>query len=692
MMVCEVGEVLSRIGLIPVLSDARLTEVSRDDDDQIEFVELQMSHIVRHWPDRLDNEKERPSKKTVVSQHLVRFEREYGRTTAEYFQVGPPSVQSKDVKFRHFSPSFRWSVVGLMKDDKAVLQIWLDETLQGEVELSDHHGEFCTDEFFGWTGWDEDAGWFMYQAEAAVSKPGKQDHRYLPSFGEALPNRRDPRIFIFDLKKRTVVHRLDAVPGVSAACQIVYVQSVKAVYLVGYEQLPKRYGMSYCLNRPCHIFRWLPSTGAVTQVTSGHHVESVYYPVHDPDNQRILFFGTFIGGSHYHAFSLYELALSDHSVKCLVSDEAMGRREDIPGLFPIANPPQTSHSGLLLITSYLRTQKALLSIRGKQVITATPQVFSEDSEEHSWRLHQVHKDIVLASCSSRISPPRLYIGLVDGKGDIDWHPAEKESKHALLSGLAQETLHVQETIDVIITKPAGQQPSQLPLIIFPHGGPNYAYVTEWSLFSASAALLGYAVAAINYTGSAGYGMKAISTLEGQVGILDVNDCLTAVDALIATGYNPDRLFLYGGSHGGFLVAHLSCRPERQFKACVALNAVIDMPNMSATSDIPDFCWGQNGLPYDLRCPAPPNRGELEVMRLCSPSSRVHLASCPTLVVLGENDLRVPASQGIAWHTWLKARGIPTEAYMYPGTGHAIDSEEGEYQELYQSFLYYQRYP
>ncbi len=139
------------------------------------------------------------------------------------------------------------------------------------------------------------------------------------------------------------------------------------------------------------------------------------------------------------------------------------------------------------------------------------------------------------------------------------------------------------------------------------------------------------------------------------------------------------------------MAHLSCRPEYDFKACAAVNAVIDLPGMSITSDIPDFCWGQTGLTYDLRSPRPPEKGELEIMRLSSPSSRITDAKTPTVLLLGENDLRVPPSQGKAWYTWLRAKVIPTEIFVYPGTGHAIDSPEGEYQELYQTFRFFSQY-
>lgn len=157
------------------------------------------------------------------------------------------------------------------------------------------------------------------------------------------------------------------------------------------------------------------------------------------------------------------------------------------------------------------------------------------------------------------------------------------------------------------------------------------------------------------------------------------------------GYSADKLFLFGGSHGGFLAAHLSCTSEFKFRACAIRNGVFDLPAMAMTSDIPDFPFGQLGLPYDLRNPRPATAEELEKMRQASPSSRVHLANVPTLILIGQDDLRVPPSQGFAWHSWLQARGIPAELRVYKGTGHALDSAEAEFQSLHHIFRFFAQY-
>lgn len=68
-------------------------------------------------------------------------------------------------------------------------------------------------------------------------------------------------------------------------------------------------------------------------------------------------------------------------------------------------------------------------------------------------------------------------------------------------------------------------------------------------------LLGFAVLFINYRGSIGLGKDYVESLLGNIGDADVKDIYNAVQS------NPlwsnRKLLLYGGSHGGFLVTHLS---------------------------------------------------------------------------------------------------------------------------------------
>lgn len=64
---------------------------------------------------------------------------------------------------------------------------------------------------------------------------------------------------------------------------------------------------------------------------------------------------------------------------------------------------------------------------------------------------------------------------------------------------------------------------------------------------------------INYRGSIGFGGDNVEYILGKVGESDVLDCVTAINVSLKkySWLNPKKVCLYGGSHGGFLNAHLS---------------------------------------------------------------------------------------------------------------------------------------
>lgn len=98
-----------------------------------------------------------------------------------------------------------------------------------------------------------------------------------------------------------------------------------------------------------------------------------------------------------------------------------------------------------------------------------------------------------------------------------------------------------------------------PLVVAIHGGPHGSYSNLFLLESAVLALLGFAILQVNYRGSTGMGADNIEFLQGRVGDVDVKDCVKAVeDALKKYPWlDASRVAISGGSHGGFLVAHLS---------------------------------------------------------------------------------------------------------------------------------------
>ena len=87
---------------------------------------------------------------------------------------------------------------------------------------------------------------------------------------------------------------------------------------------------------------------------------------------------------------------------------------------------------------------------------------------------------------------------------------------------------------------------------------------------------GYAVAFINYTGSLGQGEKSINDLIGKIGERDINDCLRLMDQVLQADPQLGKVFLWGGSHGGYIVTMLIGQyPERNWNGAIIRNPVTD---------------------------------------------------------------------------------------------------------------------
>lgn len=211
---------------------------------------------------------------------------------------------------------------------------------------------------------------------------------------------------------------------------------------------------------------------------------------------------------------------------------------------------------------------------------------------------------------------------------------------------------------------AGELP---PFIAVVHGGPtsrsplavrlNYAYFTS----------RGIGVIDVNYGGSTGYGREYRQRLNGQWGIVDVEDTIAAVSGLADVGIaDPSRLAIRGGSAGGWTV--LAALVSSDVFACGAsYYGVADLRALA--EDTHDF---ESRYLDGLVGPLPESA---QIYHDRAPINRVDGLSCPVLLLQGLDDPIVPPAQAEAFRDALVSKGIRHAYLPYEGESHGFRKAE-----------------
>ncbi|MCB0014500.1 MAG: S9 family peptidase [Anaerolineales bacterium] len=207
---------------------------------------------------------------------------------------------------------------------------------------------------------------------------------------------------------------------------------------------------------------------------------------------------------------------------------------------------------------------------------------------------------------------------------------------------------------------AGEKP---PLIVMSHGGPTSATNDVFSLGKLFFTTRGFAVVDVNYGGSTGYGRAYRQRLNGQWGIVDVDDCVNAAKYLVEQGLaDPDRLAIRGGSAGGFTtMAALTFRDY--FSAGCSLFGVSDLEALARETHKFESRY-LDGLVGKL----PEDKAIYDAR---SPIKHIDQLETPMLFLQGLEDKVVPPNQSELMFIELRNKEIPTAYVAYEGEGHGF---------------------
>jgi dipeptidyl aminopeptidase/acylaminoacyl peptidase len=207
----------------------------------------------------------------------------------------------------------------------------------------------------------------------------------------------------------------------------------------------------------------------------------------------------------------------------------------------------------------------------------------------------------------------------------------------------------------------GERP---PLIVISHGGPTAMANARLNLETQYWTSRGFAIVDVNYGGSTGFGRAYRERLRGQWGVVDVTDCIRAVENLIALGYaDADRLIVRGRSAGGFTaLAALTQRPE-VFKAGASYYGVADLERLAR--DTHKF---ESRYLDGLIAPYPAGA---DLYRARSPLRLANRLSCPVIFFQGLEDRVVPPDQSELMAEALRSKGLPVALLTFRGEQHGF---------------------
>ncbi|KIJ41939.1 hypothetical protein M422DRAFT_171727 [Sphaerobolus stellatus SS14] len=606
---------------------------------------------------------------------------------------------------------------------KRFVEVWLGNQLEASKEVTKTHDDFHINPLLFTLSFSKSETSFVYCAEAkapeAKDTPEEREDkfRYIPDFGERLNGKKRPTLYLFTWNSQNYEGNSEEAPIDSAISvvplnpslpegstfvfgQASFSPDEKHIFATGYPQTldGRRLGPAGCWNHPSSIFKLtLPEdissesaeVSLVAEQITSSDVSARSPRVSDSNSGEpyTIVWLENKGPAHASATALLALRSDEIKPRTLVDYVHDPRSGEFPGLYVdqlpsrpfLALDPNSNNLAHIITHSFRGSYQDIyaVSLDDGRVWNITT------SNDYSWIVAGTNgRDRVLAVRSSLNSPPELLEGTIALGHIPSWRVIDKP----VLSDWVRNKL---KTVEFRVLPVPNRSPTEvitinatggrgLPAVTIPHGGPHVAFTTEFNASNLAISFEGYLVNLVNYTGSLGFGQKHVDALIGRAGDLDVKDCYEAIKHVIGLGLSaegPGKQFVLGGSHGGFIGAHLIGQYPDFFSAASMRNPVIAAGEIASVSDIPDWAYLEFGVQFGTTSTL--LNGVFDKLQNSSPIAYIDKVKAPVLLLVGEVDRRVPSSQARNYYHALKGRGKNVKMLVFPGNGHGLDSVEAE---------------
>jgi dipeptidyl aminopeptidase/acylaminoacyl peptidase len=192
-----------------------------------------------------------------------------------------------------------------------------------------------------------------------------------------------------------------------------------------------------------------------------------------------------------------------------------------------------------------------------------------------------------------------------------------------------------------LTTPPGRDAKQLPLIVFPLGGPAARDEPGFDWWAQAMASRGYAVLKVNYRGSAGYGAEFLKAGFGQWGRKMQTDLSDGVAYLAAEGaIDPMRVCIVGASYGGYAALAGATLDSFAYRCAASVAGIADVEGFAAWSALAHSASSER---YWLRFMGADSVQDPKLAAI-SPIDHIDHVTAPILLIHGKDDTVVPFEQ------------------------------------------------
>jgi dipeptidyl aminopeptidase/acylaminoacyl peptidase len=277
---------------------------------------------------------------------------------------------------------------------------------------------------------------------------------------------------------------------------------------------------------------------------------------------------------------------------------------------------------------------------------------------------------IIYSSSSLGGPADLYaVGFGGGQPEQLTHVNQAALAQRKLGEYQQFSFagwNEENVFGYVVKPPDFKRDQKYPVAFVVHGGPQGSFANSWNWRwnAQTFAGAGYGVVMIDFHGSTGYGQAFTDSISGDWGGKPLEDLKLGLAAALAQ--NPwldgDHVCALGASYGGYMMNWIAGQWSDRFKCIVSHDGIFDNRTMYYSTEELWFPEWENGGP-EYRNP----KGYAKH----NPVDYVNNWKTPTLVIHGQQDYRVPDSQGLAVFTALQRQGVPSELLYFPAENHWV---------------------